>query len=241
MAITWYEAPIKKITTIAPDVKCFFLDMTDVENFDFKAGQFITLDLPIGEKRLQRWRSYSIASAPNKQNELELCIVKAKDGLGTKFLFENVEVGSILRFKGPDGTFFLPDAIDKDLVFICTGTGLVPFRSMLQDLLHQSKLQHSIHLIFGTRFETGILYQKELNNLKEKMPNFKYDIVLSRENNENYHHGYVHSVYLEDYAQKRENIQFYLCGWSAMIDEAVANLIVTLGYERKQVSYELYG
>jgi ferredoxin-NADP reductase len=241
MAILWHEAIVTKITHPAPNVQCFFLKLPEEQVFDFKAGQFITLDLPIGEKRLQRWRSYSIASTSTGSNELELCIVRAQEGLGTAYLFENVAIGTVLRFKGPDGTFCLPEKTAHELVFICTGTGIVPFRSMLQDLINQGKTQQNIHLIFGTRFESGILYKAELEEMKAKMPNFKYNVALSRENKENHHHGYVHDIYLREYAQKRENVRFYICGWTAMIDEAVANLIVTLGYEREQVLYELYG
>jgi ferredoxin-NADP reductase len=241
MATTWYEATVKKIILTAPNVRCFFLQLPDVQEFPFKAGQFITLDLPIGEKRLQRWRSYSIASAPSDTNEIELCIVRAQEGLGTAYLFDEVEEGTVLRFKGPDGTFCLPEKIEKNIVMICTGTGIVPFRSMLQDLVNKGNTQQNIHLIFGTRYESGILYQKELEQMKAIMPNFKYDVALSRETKENYHHGYVHSIYLKEYAENKENVQFYLCGWSAMIDEAVANLMVTLGYKREQVLYELYG
>jgi ferredoxin-NADP reductase len=241
MATTWYEATVKKITTLAPNVRCFFLQLPEEQDFSFKAGQFITFDLPIGEKRLQRWRSYSIASAPSDNKEIELCIVRAHEGLGTAYLFDTVKEGSVLRFKGPDGTFCLPEKIEKDIVMICTGTGIVPFRSMLQDLASKGNANHNIHLIFGTRYESGILYQEELEHMKAIMPNFRYDVALSRENKENYHHGYVHSVYLTEYAKNSENVQFYLCGWSAMIDEAVANLIVTLGFKREQVLYELYG
>jgi ferredoxin-NADP reductase len=51
----------------------------------------------------------------------------------------------------------------------------------------------------------------------------------------------VHPIYMERYAEPSPDIQFYLCGWSAMIDDAVANLIVKMGYDRSQVRYELYG
>jgi ferredoxin-NADP reductase len=241
MATTWYEATVKKITTTAPNVRCFFLQLPKEQDFSFKAGQFITLDLPVGEKRLQRWRSYSIANAPANKNEIELCIVRAQEGLGTAYLFDIVEEGSVLRFKGPDGTFCLPEKIEKDIVMICTGTGIVPFRSILQDLINKGNTNQNIHLIFGTRFESGILYREELEKMKAIMPNFRYDVALSREKNKNYHHGYVHSIYLAKYIKNAENIQFYLCGWSAMIDEAVANLIVKLGFKHEQVLYELYG
>jgi ferredoxin-NADP reductase len=137
--------------------------------------------------------------------------------------------------------FCLPETIDKDLVFICTGTGIAPFRSMLRDLVHSGKPHRDIHLIFGARTEADILYRAEMEALAGVMPGFRYDVALSRQSGWPGYNGYVHQVYLEQYAGRRPDVAFYLCGWSNMIDDAVANLIVKLGYERAQIRYELYG
>ncbi|TNE61186.1 MAG: oxidoreductase [Bacteroidetes bacterium] len=242
MPTVWYDSIVKKIEQASPSVRRFWLETPGSPHPAFKAGQFITMDLPIGEKRLQRWRSYSIASGPGDDpNVMELCIVRAPEGLGSKYLFDEVKPGSVLRWKGPDGAFYLPDTIEDDLVFICTGTGVAPFRSMLRDLLQSGKPHRNIHLIFGTRTEGDILYRDEFEALTKTMPGFRYDVALSREPDWPGYRGYVHQVYLEQYAEKRPDIRFYICGWSNMIDEAVANLLLKIGYDRKQVFYELYG
>jgi CDP-4-dehydro-6-deoxyglucose reductase len=92
------------------------------------------------------------------------------------------------------------------------------------------------------------LYQQDFEELVEKMPGFKYSVALSREETvkQNGHvfslsTGYVHPIYTDTYKDPRPDVDFYLCGWSQMIDEAVANLIVKMGYDRTQVKYELYG
>lgn len=105
MPTTWHDGIVRTIETIAPNVRNFQVEVPDLQSFDFQAGQFVTLDLPIGEKRIQRWRSYSIANAPNGSNQLELCIVNAPQGLGSTYLFEEIQTGSLLKFKGPDGGF----------------------------------------------------------------------------------------------------------------------------------------
>ncbi len=241
MATTWYFGKISHIEIETPSVRRFTVEVEEVENFDFRAGQFVTMDLPIGEKRLQRWRSYSIASAPLGTNSLEFCIGKLEGGLGTTYLFEEAKVGTVLKFKGPDGSFCLPEQLDNDLVMICTGTGVAPFRSMLHSVFFNQKPYKSLHLIFGCRYEKDILYRKELEQFAHDFPNFTYEIALSREPETDFHKGYVHQIYLKKYAATRPDVHFMLCGWSAMIDEAVANLLVTLAYDRTQVRYELYG
>lgn len=248
MATTWYDSKVIRIEDESPATKRFWLEIEGVYSFEFKAGQFVTMDLPIGERRRERWRSYSIANAPDGSNVLEFCIVRLYGGAATDYLFGEVKIGTSIKFKGPDGTFVLPERIDNDLVFICTGTGIAPFRSMIQDLKNQGKPHKNIHLIFGTRYQDGILYRQEFEQLAKEMPGFRYSVALSRE--EELHlngqpfdlkKGYVHQIYLESYPEKNSIIHFYLCGWTQMIDEAVANLIAKMGYDRTQVKYELYG
>jgi ferredoxin-NADP reductase len=237
---TWYDTPITRIESAAPGVRRFWIERP--AEVHFEAGQFVTFDLPIGDKRLQRWRSYSIASEPAAAGDLELCIVRSAEGAGTRYLFDECAVGTTLRWKGPDGAFVLPtDLTERDLVLICTGTGVAPFRSMIREVVARQVPHRSIHLIFGTRREEDILYRAEWAELVGSMPTFRYDVALSRQTDWAGHRGYVHPIYLDAYADVRPDVRFMLCGWSQMIDEAVANLIVRLGYDRSQVQYELYG
>lgn len=248
MAWKWYDSKIIKIEDESPTTKRFWVEVEEVEQIDFEAGQFVTMDLPIHEKRLKRWRSYSIANEPDGTNILEFCIVYLEGGGASEYLFKEATIGTPIRFKGPSGTFVLPKEIKNDLVLICTGTGIAPFRSMLFDLHKNKKAHRQIHLIFGTRYENGILYQEELEKMQSKIDGFDYSVALSRvdempENNTptNYYKGYLHQIYQEKHAVVRPDIDFYICGWSNMIDETVAKLTVEMGYDKSQVHYELYG
>ena len=233
----WIQAEIIKIKQRSETTRSFWLELKGVDNFQFKPGQFITLDLPIGNKRLEKWRSYSIASAPDGGNVIELVIVKVPFGKATSYLF-NLEKGAELTLKGPGGVFCLPTEIKQPLVFISTGTGVAPFRSMIQYLSSQKQLP-KIHLIFGTRIKSGILYLDEWEQLIKEHKNFSFDIALSREEYEGYK-GYVHDIYKKKYSKVDEQVLFYLCGWQNMVDEARENLL-TMGYKKEQIIEELYG
>jgi ferredoxin-NADP reductase len=167
MAWKWYDAPIVKIEEHSSTVKHFWLNLGDHE-FDFESGQFITLDLPISDKRLKRWRSYSIASVHKELPLLELCVVRLEGGAATEYLFDKIQVGDNIRFKGPSGAFVAPQNPDFDMVMICTGTGVAPFRPMIDELLRKQKTSRKIHLIFGTRTEQGLLYREEWEKLEEE-------------------------------------------------------------------------
>ncbi len=234
----WRKGKVIRIENETADTKRFWIAVPELENFDFQPGQFVTLDLPIHEKPNKRWRSYSIASSPDGTNVFELVIVLDKTGAGTPYLFNEVTVGSELSFRGPQGVFTLRQPLDADLVMICTGTGIAPFRSMLHHIRNQQIMYKNIYLIFGCRTKNTLLYYNELAQLQQELPNFHYIPVLSRERWEG-RSGYVHPVYEEILSDKRP-AYFYLCGWKGMLDEA-RQRITDMGYDRKAIHLELYG
>lgn len=238
MAWKWYDSKLVRTEDVNNTVRRFWVKTE--EKLDFLPGQFVTMDLPISDKRLKRWRSYSIASCV-AEDLLEFCIVQLEGGKGTEYLFNDVKIGDTIRFKGPSGTFVAPTNPDHDIVMICTGTGVAPFRPMLHDLLRVQKTTRNIHLIFGTRYENGLLYRDEFEALEKEFSNFSYSPCLSQEVNWDGIKGYVHQVYQEKYNEARPDIKFYICGWSKMIDEAVLHLFSKLKYDRSQIIYELYG
>lgn len=238
----WRTGIVTKITEETAATRRYWIQIPEVESFDFKPGQFVTLDLPIHEKKNKRWRSYSIASSPDGTNVIELVIVLLEGGAGTTYLFDHVQVGSELVLRGPQGVFVLPDIIDRDLFFICTGTGVAPFRSMVHHINRYNISHQNIYLIFGCRHVSDCLYGQELKQLENELPKYKYMPTFSREPAENdlVRKGYVHSVYEEILSGDKPEAKFYLCGWKNMIDEAKQR-ILALGYDRKAIHLELYG
>lgn len=239
MALEWQKGIIKQIEQATASTRRFWIEFPDTDAFNFRPGQFITLDLPIHEQRNKRWRSYSIASMPDGTNVIELVIVLLEGGAGTTYLFNEGKVGMELTVRGPQGVFTLPENIERDMFLICTGTGIAPFRSMVNYVKHHSLPHEKIHLIFGTRKKDDLLYEDEMRQLQAAMPNFTYHPVLSREQIDGYHNGYVHSVY-ENLCAGAPPADFMLCGWKVMIDEAKQK-ILDLGYDKKNIHLELYG
>ncbi len=241
----WRNATVIKIENETANTKRYWLQVPELEKFDFKPGQFVTLDLPIHEKKNKRWRSYSIASWPDGTNVFELVIVLMEDGAGTTYLFNKVKIGDILLYRGPVGVFTLPNELDSDYYLICTGTGIAPFRSMLHQLAINKSTNKNVYLIFGTRKKENLLYFEELTNLVANNSNLHFIPVLSREEDWDGAKGYVHGVYKDLLNAKKIGdamppAHFYLCGWKNMIDEAKTT-ILELGYDRKAIHQELYG
>src|SRR3989344_3385128 len=100
------------------------------ENFDFEAGQYVRVAFYKDGKRILR--DYSIFSAPYEKGHILLYIKKVKEGYASNFLF-NMKADEEIEMKGPLGNFVLMNH-SKDLVFISSGTGYGPFRSIIKDL-----------------------------------------------------------------------------------------------------------
>lgn len=235
----WRTGKVIRIEDETYNTKRYWIQVPDVENFDFTPGQFVTLDLPIHEKPNKRWRSYSIASWPDGSNIFELLIVLVEDGAGTPWIWNNISVGSEFVMRGPQGVFVLHEEnLSKDLFLISTGTGIAPFRSMTQYIKLHNIAHENIYMIFGCRTQRDLLYYDELKQLQEELPKFQFIPTLSREEWLG-KRGYVHALY-EELCHTKQPATFFICGWKAMIDEAKRR-IQELGYDRKSIHQELYG
>lgn len=235
----WRTGKVINIIQETYNTRRFVIQIPELEKFDFIPGQFITFDLPIADKPNKRVRSYSIASWPDGTNVFELVIVLLEGGLGTTYLFNKVDVGSELTLRGPQGVFTLDDDdLQKDLIMICTGTGIAPFRSMTNHINNHGIPHKNIYLIYGTRKQIDLLYYEEMKKLDREMENFHYIPTLSREQWEG-RSGYVHPIY-EEICANKPPVSFLLCGWKNMLDEAKQR-ILALGYDRKSIHQESYG
>lgn len=233
----WRTGKVIRIEEETYNTRRYWIEVPELDSFDFIPGQFVTLDLPIHEKPNKRWRSYSIASWPDGTNVFELVIVLLEDGVGTPWIFNNIIVGAEFTFRGPQGVFVLHEEnLSKDLFLICTGTGIAPFRSMVHHIWRHNIAHKKIYIIYGCRTQKDLLYYDELNKLQ--LEDFHFIPTLSREEWTG-KTGYVHAIYAEHTAHKPD-ANFMLCGWKNMIDEAKQR-ILAMGYDKKSIHQELYG
>lgn len=221
-------ARIARIVEHHAAVRSFFLEPETP--IPFQAGQFVALSLQTGGVE----RSYSIANEPNAPL-LELCIALKPEGLMSPVLF-NLREGDRVFLSEARGSFLLP-ADPVDVCFICTGTGIAPFRSMLLQALKHGDTR-TFHLISGNRTRAEALYHEEMLALAQEYPNLHYHSVLSREEVPGFGHGYVHPVYQQLFADRRD-ARFLVCGWTAMLTDARRNL-KEMGYNRRQYFFESY-
>ena len=230
-------AVISNIIQETEVVRRIELEIHSLQKFDFIPGQFVVItfpNLPEGDNE----RSYSISSPPGLTNKFELCIVLKPDGGGTQYLW-TLGIGDQLEISEAKGAFILPEKIETDIAFICTGTGIAPFRSMLVHIF-ENKIEHKdIYLVFGNRFEKDILYKSEFESMSRNFDTFHFIPVLSRQEGWTGEKGYVHALYETLFSDQRE-ARFFVCGWEAMCKEA-RHRLKAMGYNRRQYFFEEYG
>jgi CDP-4-dehydro-6-deoxyglucose reductase len=202
---------INNILTLTDDVLKVVLRLPPNSNFNFNSGQYVNIT------RGNLTRSYSIANSSDHKNQLEFFIKNYENGLMSKYFFKEAKINDLLRLEGPIGTFFLRDSGFKNIVFLATGTGIAPIKSILEalDKSHEQYQNKNFWIIVGARYQEDLFWEPNLKNL-----HVKYIPVLSRQVNDwNGARGYVQDITLKQQIDL-ENTQVYACGSNDMINSA---------------------
>lgn len=141
---------------------------------EFDPGQFLELTIPGTSTR----RSYSLANTPNWDGVAELFIKLREGGEFSGFL-RGIEPGQKLAVRGPQGAFGVRDTGIRPRWFIAGGTGLSPLLSMLERMAEWGE-PHPSRLWFGVQTEAEIFGLETMDALAEKLPGFRYDVVVGQ-------------------------------------------------------------
>lgn len=229
------EARLRSVRFTNQRTKHFEFEVANGGRFNFRPGQFISLDLNVDGERERR--PYSIASAPRDDNTFDLCLNMLPAGKVSSWLF-SLKPGDTVRFTGPFGFFALREPPDPVSAFIATGTGIAPIRAMLQQLYRRPHTAES-WLIVGVRDEPDILYRDEFEKLAAENPGFHFIPTLSRPHRGwQGHAGYVQQ-HVAKYLRDKKGLHTYLCGLRRMVRDVVQELKL-MGYDPKSFSFEQY-
>ena len=232
MKVKKFESQILQVKDIAANVKQFRFSTPD--DFKFEAGQFMSVILK-DETGKEFRRSYSIASSPSRKGYLEFAITIVTGGKASG-VFQSLKQGDRVGMIGPLGVFGIKKR-ESDIVFIATGTGVAPFRSMIRSLL-ESGFQKKITLLAGVRHEEHILYEAEWKALEMEHDNFKhYQTVSQPKEGYTGEKGRV-QILIDKYAKDKDS-EFYLCGLFAMIDD-VSKFLMSRGIGSEKIHFERY-
>jgi ferredoxin-NADP reductase len=237
-AFTTYQARLLGSLALSRDTKHLEFEMLGVQRFGFAPGQWLSLKLERAQGE-EIVRAYSIASPPGPDNHFALCANRVPSGAMSNHLYD-LEPGEEICCQGPFGDFILRPPL-RDTIFIATGTGIAPFRSILHWLLSEpARLEgRELWLVFGNRTEQDIYYHDEFSRLAREHAALHYLPTLSRPAPDwTGLRGRVQE-HVTEIARGRADMDAYVCGLEKMVKQN-RELLKALGWDRRAIRYENY-
>lgn len=222
------------------NVKTFTFQTPDGSWFNYKPGQFITLQLPTpGEPTL---RTYTLSSSPSRPVSVSVTVKAQPNSTGTRWLFDNVKVGDTLKAYGPNGEFtFFNDPADKYL-FISAGSGITPMMSMTRWLFDYGG-NMDINFISCVHSPNDILFREELERMAKRSSDIRLSWVCENDDEINSWTGYrgrfnklILGLTASDYLER----DVYCCG-PAPFMRAVREILNDAGYDMARYHEESFG
>jgi ferredoxin-NADP reductase len=145
----------------------------------FLAGQYV------GLRYDGTSRAYSLASSPTADG-LEICVRRVPGGRLSPRICDELAVGDEVTLRGPYGELVLQDHSPRDLVFLATGTGVAPFRSMIDYVFETGRDEYQgtdrdVWLFLGAAWEDDLPYREAFRERDRRQENFHFVPCLSRE------------------------------------------------------------
>lgn len=209
-SIRTLPSKVDAITKLSNDVIELRLRVPPQSNFKYLPGQYINIIK--GDYK----RSYSIANKDSTTG-IVLFIKHYQGGKFSTYLFNEAKINDLLRMEGPLGTFFYRKTNKTNIIFLATGTGIAPIKSILENM-EQNNVEmkdKNIYLFFGGRTQEDIFWEPQFKNI-----NVHFIPVLSRsENNWNGEKGYLQEALITKKIDLSDSV-VYACGSVNMIKDA---------------------
>jgi propane monooxygenase reductase subunit len=220
---------------VTHDMRHLVLQLLEPEQFQYFPGQYVDLTAPDATES----RSFSMANPPDRTGRLEFIIKIYPGGAFSSYLAERAQVGDVLEFEGPFGTFTLRESHTGDLVFVAGGAGLAPVLGLLRAMADRG-VERSATFYYGVRGQPDLCFEKELEELAARLPGFRYVPALSHSVGE----GWTGETgFVTDVIRRREpdltGRDAYLCGPPPMV-EAALPLLQELGVRPTDIFYDKF-
>ncbi len=165
--LEWQLATVRAVRQETSRVKTFTLGLPDWTLH--QAGQHYDIRLT-AEDGYQAERSYSIASEPERANDIDLTVERLDDGEVSPYLHDVVVPGDRLEVRGPIGGYFVWRAEQGGpLLLVAGGSGIVPLMSMVRHRV-AARARVPVRLLYSSRTVDDIIYSEELARLGARTP-----------------------------------------------------------------------
>ncbi len=238
--LNWQIASVTGIKSETSSVKTFTLKLPAWMRH--RAGQHYDIRLT-AEDGYQTQRSYSIASEPEREGEVDITVERLNDGEVSSYLHDVLIVGDRIEVRGPIGGYFVWEAsIIEPLLLVAGGSGVVPLMSMLRHRV-AARANNPTALLYSSRSFEDVIYYNELDALNKANSGLKVFHTLTRSQPADWK-GYARRI---DEAMLKEvagplgrSAQVFICGPTLMVESA-ANALVKIGIDSNRIRTERFG
>lgn len=233
MPAAWQTATVLALRDETPHAKTIRLRLDAPTGH--RAGQHFVVRLTAPDGYTAS-RSYSVASAPDGGDELDLTVERLEEGEVSTFLHDVLEVGDELEVRGPIGGYFVWDATTPALL-VGGGSGLVPLMAMLRTaraVAGEPAPDTLVHLVVSVRTPDDLYYADELRGRPDST------VVYSRRTPTAWPRPAGRLTADDLRPHLRDDQTIFVCG-SAPFTNGVGDLLVELGVAAGRARFERFG
>jgi ferredoxin-NADP reductase len=239
-SLVWQIATVTGIRPDTPGVSTFTLQLPDWR--PHKAGQHYDVRLT-AEDGYQAQRSYSIASPPATEGEIDLSVERIADGEVSPYFHDVLRVGDRVEVRGPIGGYFVWEpASGGPLLLVAGGSGIVPLMAMLRQRSATGDRTPTA-LLASWRTIDDVIYRSELDGIANADDGVRVAHTLTRAQPPGWQ-GYSRRIdgpmLTEVIAPFDAAPLVYVCGPTLLV-EAAANALVANGVPASRVRTERFG
>jgi NAD(P)H-flavin reductase/ferredoxin len=238
------EGIIQRLDALTHDILHVEIDVA--QPMGYTAGQYAEIIIPPEAGRsIGDGRSYSFASAhapEQSPRRVDFFIRKVPGGAFTDWLFQNAQVGTSLKLKGPYGDFQLR-AGTQPLLCIAGGSGLAPIKALLEQAIDDRQGGRPVVLILGARTQQDLYGLEEIDQIRRRWSGrFQFVPVLSAEPAQSGwtgQRGLIHEQLHAIVGDRLDEHHAYLCGPPQMIDACVA-VMTQAGIQADHIHFDKF-
>jgi stachydrine N-demethylase, reductase component len=180
----WQDSePLECLAVVpeTPGVRTFVFRPPSGATFVYRAGQFLTLELPLPGGTVQRTytRTYTMSSSPVVNAYVSITIKPGPESVAGRWMMENLKPGMRIKAYGPSGLFHLPPQPDGKYLFISAGSGVTPVMSMAATLCERGE-DPDMTFIQVARRPSELIFRRKLEYMAGRVQGVKLHFVVSQ-------------------------------------------------------------
>ncbi|MFT7683516.1 MAG: hypothetical protein ACI935_003012 [Moritella dasanensis] len=241
----WGKGETRQLCCVAvidetPDTKTFRFRVEPAALLNYKPGQFITLNLKIGQDLVMR--NYTLSSSPSRPDLLAITVKRVPEGKASNWLNDNLTVGGRLGASSPRGPFHAFTATTQKLLLLSAGSGITPMLSMAR-YYADTECDKDIIFFYSAKTAADLIALDELQLLTRQHVNMRLVYTLTAEITQSDWtglRGRIDQQMLADVVRDISERSAYVCGPEAFMT-TMTTALTALNVPAEQQFTESFG